>query len=292
MASNKSKTSTIIINERSTSPRERIIPIRVENQRKNDDYDDDDYSDENIDSFHRRPDDSVDEKRKNVKVIKVSQGTQQDDENHHKDYAVRITDDRTQNKSIDPNRSSSIKKTKNPDTSSSSDSSSDSDIDVDDHKRQKRKSTKSNLLSLDKGERKHSIEIINTTIEGLEGSTGQQVKTSFKKQSGREKNRNRSDINNNTAITIQPGKSILKASSPPPQPIASSTPIPSERPISPSNVIRKKPSTGSRCKSWLCSPFAVCCACAPFECEWCNCCYWKCYRCQQCFCQCCNQKCC
>lgn len=260
MSANKS-TSTIVINDRSISPRERIIPIRVEDQRQSNDDSDDNIQRE---SFHRNHDDDL--KRKNVKVIKVSQGTQPDDDEDHRDYAVRITDDRRQTKPIDPNRSSSMKKTKLPDTSSSSDSSSDSDND-DDHKR-RQKSTK-----------------------GPESSTGQQQpEASFKKQSGRSKIRASGDINNNLAITTQPGKSILKASSPPP--IASSTPIPPERPISPSNVIRKKPSTGSRCKSWLCSPFALCCACAPFECECCNCCYWKCYRCQQCFCQCCNQKCC
>lgn len=58
-------------------------------------------------------------------------------------------------------------------------------------------------------------------------------------------------------------------------------------------VVKKPPSLMSRCWAWMCMPCGLCCACDPLECECCNFCVLRCSRCfQQCYCSCCNRKCC
>lgn len=100
----------------------------------------------------------------------------------------------------------------------------------------------------------------------------------------------------NVTITTQPGKSILK------HPVASSTPIPeadfdsswaNHSTASAGTIVKKPASKKSKCWAWCCLPCGLCCACAPFECECCDCCYLKCTNCfENCFCSCCNRKCC
>lgn len=109
------------------------------------------------------------------------------------------------------------------------------------------------------------------------------------------KDSTKSKADNETTITTQPSKSILK------HPIASSTPIPvdddqsswlNRSTASTGTVVRKPTSLRSRCRSWFCMPCSLCCACSPFECECCDCCYLRCTRCEQFLCQCCSRKCC
>lgn len=116
---------------------------------------------------------------------------------------------------------------------------------------------------------------------------GSKHKDTSKHKNGDMNNNNNNDQSRGEVIVTQPGKSILK------HPVASSTPLPGHTdPHETSVVIHEPPSTKSKCNSWCCYPFGICCFCSPFECECCDCCYLKCVRCQKCLCHCCNYKCC
>lgn len=281
-------TTSIRVNERNL-PKERIIPIKFEEY----DHYHSKHSSGIEETLRSHENSYNDNSKKNQNIVKVSKAFRRSG-NNDDEYVIKIEPE--QKYSVDDSTGGHLKKSLSRKhqrrISSSSSESSNSDDETKNKSVKSKKSNLSYLISIENPnnpQRKHEIEV-KTKIEDDSAGSKKKIEKDLNIKKKFDVNNN---SNNSNIITTQPSKSILKSGSHYHQPVASSTPIPEyHRSSAYSNVIRKKPSKCSRFKSWFCTPFKLCCACSPFECECSDCCYWKCFKCQQCICRCCNQNCC